>query len=129
MIECGGFFLSGSEFSVVYICIILGGPGMKRGGLDLIYQFNPATLFCLSQARIWISNSICPCLFMFSVLRWELIFRCVDIVEIVDDRCLYFIFIIDLHIIYKKNPFSYLFQLNMTCLLNILLFNIHMQLP
>jgi hypothetical protein len=67
MIECGGFFLA--EFSVVYICIILGDPGMKRGGFDLIYQFNPATLFCLSQERIWISNSICPCLFVFSVLR------------------------------------------------------------
>jgi hypothetical protein len=42
MIECGGFFLA--EFSVVYICIILGDPGMKRGGFDLrLYLINRST--------------------------------------------------------------------------------------
>ena len=56
----------------------------KGENLELIDRFYPATLLCLSQARTWISNSICRCPFyMFNELRWEVI-----------DHCLNFLFII-----------------------------------
>ena len=45
----------------VYICII--GYPIIRGVWDSINMFNPTTLLCLFQARIWISNVICHGLF------------------------------------------------------------------
>ena len=62
----------------------------RWNGLDLIKQFNPATCMCLSQARTWISNIICCCLFY---VQWEVIVRFVDIGEIANHPCLNFRFI------------------------------------
>jgi uncharacterized membrane protein YozB (DUF420 family) len=54
---------------VVYVCIAVGDPFSKKGGLDPIYRFNLATCVCLSQTRVWISNVMCHVLFMLSDLR------------------------------------------------------------
>ena len=52
-------------------------------------RFKPATFWCLSQDRIWISNVICRGLFVFG---WEVIVRFVDIGRIDDHHCLSFLF-------------------------------------
>ena len=67
----------------------------SRGeGWDAINCFNPATFVCLSQPRTWISNVMCPELFVVSELRWEVIVHFVDIGGIVDHYCLIFLFIL-----------------------------------
>ena len=65
---------------------------LSRGGCwDPIIRFNPVTFVCLSQTRTCISSIICRGLFLvLSALRWEVIFRFVDIGRIVDHRCLNF---------------------------------------
>jgi hypothetical protein len=87
-----GFFLSGSEFVPCFFFILslfisimqLEFQLSKGENLDLIDRFYPATLLCLSQARTWISNSICRCLFyMFNELRWEVIVHCLNFLFII----------------------------------------------
>ena len=58
-----------------------------------INRFNPATFWCLSQDRIWISNAICRGLFVFNCLRWKVVIHFVNIDGIVDHHRLNFVFI------------------------------------
>jgi hypothetical protein len=55
-----------------------------------IIGFTPAIIPCLSQGRIWISNTICRglCLFNLYWLRCELVVSFVDIGGIVEHYCL-----------------------------------------
>jgi hypothetical protein len=62
-------------------------------GWDHLSWFNPTTFLRLSLARNWISNVIWPCLFVFSMFRWEEIVRLVDFGGIADHYCLNFLFI------------------------------------
>ena len=80
-------------FSFVSICICCwrssyqeGRVGIPLNGFPLLY------VLCLSQARTWISNTICHGLFCVQ-LRWELVFSIVDIG--IDDvtSCLNFLFV------------------------------------
>ena len=52
---------------IIQICIAVRDPVIRRRELDPINRFNPATLLCLCQDRIWISNVICGGLFFCSV--------------------------------------------------------------
>jgi hypothetical protein len=87
-----GFFLSGSKSVLCFFFILslfisimqLEFQLSKGENLDLIDRFYPATLLCLSQARTWISNSICRCPFyMFNELRWEVIVHCLNFLFII----------------------------------------------
>jgi hypothetical protein len=49
---CVGFVL------LVYVCIAVGDPVIKRGGLGSLNQFNSATCLYMFQVRTWISNVI-----------------------------------------------------------------------
>ena len=57
-------YLSGSEYVQdlypLFIHVFPLEAQLSRGGWDPINLFNPATCLCLSQARTWISNIICP---------------------------------------------------------------------
>ena len=76
------------------ICIAVGDPIIKRGGLGSHKSFNTTTFVCLSQARTWISNVVMCCgLFVFNALRWEVIVCFLDICGIDDHNCLTFLFI------------------------------------
>jgi hypothetical protein len=79
--------LSGSESDQGYMYIVCL---WVREGWDLINWMIPAT-FCEVQAMIWISNTICRCLFR---IQLEVVFHFVDIGGIVNYHCLNFIFII-----------------------------------
>ena len=97
-------FLNESEstqvlYSLFISNIVVGHPIIRRGG-DPINRFNFATFLCMSHVRIWIStpyfrgffsNAICRGLFVLSDLKRV---RFVGIGEIVDNRCLNFLFII-----------------------------------
>jgi hypothetical protein len=67
--------------SFVYICIAVGVSVFKMGMLGPLYQFDPATLVHLSQARPWMSNVICRGLLCVQVRR-NVIVRFADIVGI-----------------------------------------------
>ena len=73
-----------------YICIVVGHPIIRRG-CDPINRFKLATFLCLSHVRAWMLNAICRGLFVLSDLKRV---RFVGIGEIVDNRCLNFLFII-----------------------------------
>jgi hypothetical protein len=56
--------------------------------------FNPITVFVLSQARIWISISICQSFLCLIIWGERLVACLVDIGGVVDSQCLNFLFII-----------------------------------
>ena len=67
---------------------------MENIGGDSMNYFTPATLFCLSQARIVISYVICQFIFEFSECKGVVSVGFVDIGGIVDHHCLNFIFVV-----------------------------------
>jgi len=60
-------------------------------GWDIINWFNSVTLLRLSQVRIWISNVICcrRSIFVFNMLRWQMMVGFVNIGGIVGHHCLF----------------------------------------
>ena len=59
---CKVFFLS-----FAYICVAVGDPIIKRGGLDAINRFNLTTFSSITRDMNWISNVICGRLLLCSV--------------------------------------------------------------
>ena len=57
--------------STFYICIAIGHPIMKKGGLDPIHWFNPATFLCVSKARTWIPMSCIACHGILLYVPWD----------------------------------------------------------
>ena len=93
-------YLSGSEYVQdlypLFIHVFPLEAQLSRGGWDPIHLFNPATCLCLSQARTWISNIICPGLVCvhWVQLGWEVIAYFIQMGESGDHHLFNFIFII-----------------------------------
>ena len=60
---------------------------MKSGSRCQL-QLQIITDMTMLKTKIWISNVICHCLFMFNDLRLEVIVRFVDIGGFIDHSCL-----------------------------------------
>lgn len=74
--------ICGSEYRFFIVTSTVGDPIIK--GWDLINWFHPTTFLNPSQTRTWNSIGIIWWFFfLFLTLRWEVVFRFVDIGEII----------------------------------------------
>jgi len=81
------------DITRIFKSFAIGDPFSRGEACDPFNWLYPTSFLFLSQARTWISNVICHCLFMFIELRWEVFFRFVDIGGMFDHYCLYLFFI------------------------------------
>jgi len=115
---CVGFYYC------LLISVLSSGTYLSRvEDWDPINRLNPVTLLCLSQVRIWISNSICyVLLFLCSIIwgerRWLLVSS--KLVEMLTITVLNFLFNITLNV---PNLLFYLCQRISSYIINLTILN------